>query len=80
MTSTRVPLARRPAGALVADAASAKLPACVTREQAPTMITAAETARDRLLLECFWQTDGRVSEVLRLRLRDVNRREGMPRC
>ncbi len=69
-------LARRPAGALVADAAGAKLPSYVTREQARALINAAESTRDRLLLECFWQTGGRVSEVVRLRPCDVNRREG----
>jgi integrase len=69
-------LARRPAGALLADGAGAKLPSYVTREQARAIINAAETTRDRLLLECLWQTGGRVSEVLRLRPCDVNRREG----
>ena len=69
-------LARRPAGALVGDAAGAKLPSYVTREQARAIINAAGTTRDRLLLECFWQTGGRVSEVVRLRPCDVNKREG----
>ncbi|MGH2366898.1 MAG: tyrosine-type recombinase/integrase [Chloroflexota bacterium] len=72
-------LARRPAGALVAslgDAAGAKLPSYVTRDQARAIINAAETTRDRLLLEGCWQTGGRVSEVLRLRPCDVHRREG----
>jgi integrase len=54
----------------------AKLPSYATSEQARAIINAAETTSDRLLLECFWQTSGRVSEVLPLRPCDVNRREG----
>jgi integrase len=65
------PLARRPAAtdalAAAAAAAGARLPAYVTREQAPGVIAAAASTRDRLLFECLWQTGGRVTEVLRLR-------------
>jgi integrase/recombinase XerD len=70
------PLAPRPAAALVGDAAGARLPSYVTREQARAIITAAATTRDRLLLETLWQTGGRVTEVLRLRRCDVDEREG----
>ena len=51
----------------------AKLPAHVTREQARAIINAADTHARRLLLECLWQSGGRVSEVLRLRPCDVDR-------
>jgi integrase/recombinase XerD len=71
------PLARRPSAAAVgADAAGARLPAYVTREQARAVIAAARATRDRLLFECLWQTGGRVTEVLRLRRGDVDAREG----
>ncbi len=49
MTRTRA-LARRPAGALVADAAGATLPSYVTREQARAIINAAESLSVRGLL------------------------------
>ena len=58
-------LAKRPAAALVAQAAGPKLPSYVSREQARAMINAAETTTQRLLLEALWQTGGRVQEVLR---------------
>jgi integrase len=60
----------------VADAAGARLPAYVTREQARAVIAAAGSTRDRLLFECLWQTGGRVSEVARLRRCDVEPAEG----
>ena len=69
-------LAPRSATAVVADAAGARLPAYVTREQARAVIAAAGSTRDRLLFECLWQTGGRVTEVLRLRRGDVDAREG----
>ena len=57
-TPPDAPLARRPAGtvAAMADAAGARLPANVTREQARAVIAAAQSTRDRLLFECLWQT------------------------
>jgi integrase len=71
------PLAHRPsAAAVVGEAAGARLPAYVTREQARAVIAAAQSTRDRLLFECLWQTGGRVTEVLRLRRGDVDAREG----
>jgi integrase len=70
------PLARRSVEALVGEAAGARLPAYVTREQARAVIAAAGSTRDRLLFECLWQTGGRVTEVLRLRRGDVDAREG----
>lgn len=57
-------LTRRPTTAALADAAGAKLPAYVTRDQARAVITAAATTRDRLLFECLWQTGGRVTGAL----------------
>jgi hypothetical protein len=66
----RAPLARGPsATAAVAEAAGARLPAYVTREQARAVFAAAQSTRDRLLFECLWQPGGRVTEVLRLRPR-----------
>jgi integrase len=70
------PLARRTAGAVVADAAGARLPTYVTRAQARAVIAAAQSTRDRLLFACLWQTGGRVTEGLRLRRGDVDAREG----
>jgi site-specific recombinase XerD len=71
--SARAPA--KPAAALVAGIAGARLPSYVSPEQARAIINAAQTTRDRLLLECFWQTGGRVSEVLRLRPCDVHRQQ-----
>src|SRR5687768_18054606 len=70
-----IALAHRSAAAIVGDAAGAKLPAYVTREQARGIINAAATTAHRLLLECLWQSGGRVSEVLRLRPCDLDRKE-----
>jgi integrase len=69
-------LAKRPAAAIVAQAAGPKLPSYVSREQARAMINAAETTTHRLLLEALWQTGGRVREVLRLRPSDLVEAEG----
>src|ERR671927_554356 len=69
-------LARRPAASLLAEAAGKHLPSYVTREQARTIINAATTHTHRLLLECLWQSGGRISEVLRLRPCDLDEREG----
>jgi integrase len=65
-------LAQRPASAIVAQAAGDRLPSYVTREQARAIINATTTTVHRLLLECLWQSGGRVSEVLRLRLSDID--------
>jgi integrase/recombinase XerD len=64
------------ATAVVARASSDGLPSYVTAEEARRVIDAAETTRDRLLLETLWQTGGRVSEVARLRRGDVDPAEG----
>jgi integrase/recombinase XerD len=69
-------LAKRPAAAIIAQAAGSKLPSYVTREQARAMINVAETTAHRLLLETLWQTGGRVQEVLRLRPCDLVEAEG----
>src|SRR5919205_3106728 len=69
-------LARRPAASLLAEAAGKHLPSYVTREQARAIINAATTQTHRLLLECLWQSGGRISEVLRLRPCDLDQREG----
>ncbi len=70
-------LVRRPtATAALAEAAGARLPTSVTREQARAVIAAAASTRDRLLFECLWQTGGRVTEVLRLRRGDLDARAG----
>jgi integrase/recombinase XerD len=65
-------LAQRPASAIIAQAAGDRLPSYVTREQARAIINATTTTVHRLLLECLWQSGGRVSEVLRLRLSDID--------
>jgi integrase len=65
-------LAQRPASAIVAQAAGDCLPSYVTREQARAIINATTTTVHRLLLECLWQSGGRVSAVLRLRPSDLD--------
>jgi hypothetical protein len=62
--SANATLARRPAGALNASLGGTvgpKLPRYVTREQARAIINAAETTRNRLLLERFGQIGGRAT-------------------
>jgi integrase len=76
MAESITSLARRPAASLVAEAAGEHLPSYVTREQARAIINAATTQTHRLLLECLWQSGGRISEVLRLRPCDLDEREG----
>jgi integrase/recombinase XerD len=69
---SRAGLSRRPAVAIVAQAAGDRLPSYVTREQARAIINAAPTTTHRLLLETLWQSGGRVTEVLRLRPCDLD--------
>ena len=76
MAESITSLARRPTTSLLAEASGEHLPSYVTREQARAIINAATTQNQRLLLECLWQSGGRVSEVLRLRPCDVDAREG----
>lgn len=71
-----VPLPATAALARATDAGRGGMPAYVTAEQARAVIAAARTTRDRLLLECLWQSGGRVTEVARLRRADVDAREG----
>lgn len=77
MSLARAPL---PATSALAIATSTdRLPCYVTADQAHAIANAAATLggmRDRLLVECLWQSGGRVSEVLRLRPADVDDREG----
>src|SRR5712691_2579227 len=47
------------------------------RDQARAVINAATSQSHRLLLECLWQSGGRISEVLRLRPSDVDQTEGV---
>src|SRR5713226_9391219 len=61
---------------IVGAAAGPHLPSYVTRDQARAMINATETTMHRLLLETLWQSGGRVTEVLRLRLSDLVEAEG----
>jgi len=68
----RSAIIRRPAAAIVAQAAGDRLPSYVTREQARTIINVAATTMHRLLLEALWQSGGRVTEVLRLRPCDLD--------
>src|SRR6266568_8339148 len=69
-------LARRPAASVVAEASGEHLPSYVTRDQARAIINAATSQTHRLLLlECLWQSGGRISEVLRLRRCDVDQTE-----
>lgn len=65
-----------PATAIVARAGGDGLPSYVTQDAARRVIDAAESTRDRLLLETLWQSGGRVSEVARLRRCDVEPAEG----
>src|SRR5918912_2548012 len=76
MAESITSLARRPTASLLAEAAGEHLPSYVTREQARAIINAATTQAHRLLLECLWQSGGRISEVLRLRPCDLDEREG----
>ena len=76
MAESITSLARRPAASLLAEASGERLPSYVTREQARAVINAASTQTHRLLLECLWQSGGRISEVLRLRPCDLDEREG----
>lgn len=66
---------RERAGALVPRSPD-RLPVYLTAHEARAIINAAETTKERLLLETFWQTGGRISEVLRLRPADVNVDDG----
>jgi integrase len=74
--SSSPPTAPPSAMAIVARAGGEALPSYVTAEQARAVIDAAETTQHRLLLECLWQSGGRVSGVLRLRRCDVDQAEG----
>ena len=47
--------------ASVTPAGAGGLPTYVTPEQARAVVDAARTTRDRLLVECLWQSGGRVS-------------------
>src|ERR671934_2138272 len=76
MAESITSLARRPTASLLAEAAGEHLPSYVTREQARAIINAAASQIQRLLLECLWQSGGRISEVLRLRPCDLDAREG----
>jgi integrase/recombinase XerD len=76
MAESATSLPPRPAAAMVARVAGERLPAYVTRDQARVIINAATTLSHRVLLECLWQSGGRVSEVLRLRPCDVDPVEG----
>src|SRR5919202_2942990 len=76
MAESITSLARRPATSLLAEAAGEHLPSYVTREQARAIINAATSQTHRLLLECLWQSGGRISEVLRVRPCDVDPVEG----
>ena len=76
MAESITSLARRPAASLLAEASGEHLPSYVTREQARAIINAAASQTHRLLLECLWQSGGRISEVLRLRPCDLEEREG----
>jgi integrase len=67
---------RPAAAALLAAAAGARLPTYVSRDQARAMINATETTMHRLLLETLWQSGGRVTDLLRLRLSDLVEAEG----
>jgi site-specific recombinase XerD len=69
-------LTTRPALSIVAEAAGAGLPRYVLPEQARAIINATQTTQHRLLLEALWQSGGRITEVLRLRLCDLDEREG----
>jgi integrase/recombinase XerD len=76
VTNPPTALVRRPAIAIVAEAAGPHLPSYVTRDQARAIINNAETTLHRLLLETLWQSGGRVTEILRLRPVDLVEAEG----
>ena len=52
---------------------SRKLPYYLTPEEAHRIISASINARDHLLLRLLWETGGRISEAIALRLGDVSR-------
>jgi integrase len=68
-----VALALPPSSALVARSIGSALPAYVTRPQALAIIDAARTTQHRLMIQAFWESGGRVTEVLYLRRCDVDR-------
>ena len=52
---------------------SRRLPYYLTPEEAHSLISAALSERDRLLLAVLWETGTRISEAIAIRLRDVGR-------
>ena len=73
VTRVATALAQRPAAAIIAEAAGPYLPTYVTPDQARAIINSAETTMHRLLLESLWQSGGRVTEGIRLRISDSRR-------
>jgi integrase len=61
---------------IVAAASGSTLPRYVLPELARAIINSASTTQHRLLLECLWQSGGRITEVLRLRPCEVDLNEG----
>ncbi len=76
VTSLTSALAQRPAAAIIAAAAGPHLPTYISRGQARAIINATKSTMHRLLLETLWQSGGRVTEVLRLRVSDLVEVEG----
>ena len=76
MGTTNTALVPRGATAAVAEAAGARLPAYVTREQARAVIAAAHLHARPAAVRVPVADRGRVTEVLRLRRGDVDAREG----
>ena len=58
---------------LVSKSLSRRLPYYLTPDEAHKLIDAADNERDRLLLRTLWETGLRISEAIRIRLKDVAR-------
>ena len=59
-------------GAIVYQRAPQKLPLVLSRQEAEQLLEAAVSLRDRALLECAYGAGLRVSEVVRLRVTDID--------
>ena len=58
---------------LVSKSLSRRLPYYLTPDEAHKLIDAAYNERDRLFLRTLWETGLRISEAIRIRLKDVAR-------
>lgn len=56
------------------------LPHVLTQDEAMAMISAASCARDKLIVELLYGAGLRVSELVKLDLKDINQSQGFIRC